>query len=327
MRITHLRQADLNLLVVFSVLAEERSASRSAKRLALSQPAVSRALQRLRATFHDDLLVRTAEGYEPTPRGQRLLQELAVILPRLDRLLKGVEFNPGEEQATFRVSGTDNAAHVLCPALCKSMLPWADKVSLRMVGWHDGVFEDLERGRLDLSLNADDGHTPERFLRQIIYEDDFVCVVAKESRHARRITLDDYVKGLHVGIDTLGGRQTIPEQRLAALDRGRRCAVEVPYFTAAMRCVAGTELIATVPRRMAAREPDDPAVKIVEAPAELGSFRYLMVWHARVNSDAAHAWLRSLVREAGNALAAEPARAAPARPARPEQRRPRRRSR
>src|SRR6266567_813436 len=70
MRITQLRQADLNLLVVFSVLAEERNVSRAAKRLLLSQPAVSRALQRMRDTFHDDLLVRTAKGYEPTPQGE-----------------------------------------------------------------------------------------------------------------------------------------------------------------------------------------------------------------------------------------------------------------
>src|ERR1700745_3615062 len=89
MRVTQLRQADLNLLIVFTVLAEERNVTRAAARLFLSQPAVSRALQRLRDTFHDDLLIRTANGYEPTPKGQRLLQELATMLPRLDRLMAG----------------------------------------------------------------------------------------------------------------------------------------------------------------------------------------------------------------------------------------------
>jgi len=83
MRITQLRQADLNLLVVFAALAEERSVSRAAARLFLSQPALSRALRRLREMFRDDLLIRTPLGYEPTPRGERLLQELAIMLPRL----------------------------------------------------------------------------------------------------------------------------------------------------------------------------------------------------------------------------------------------------
>src|SRR4029077_11237347 len=99
MRVTQLRQADLNLLIVFTVLAEERNVTRAAARLFLSQPAVSRALQRLRDTFHDDLLIRTANGYEPTPKGHRLQQDLATMLPRLDRLMAGGDFDPGTEDA------------------------------------------------------------------------------------------------------------------------------------------------------------------------------------------------------------------------------------
>src|ERR1700749_1457511 len=106
MRITQLRQADLNLLIVFTVLAEERSVSRAASRLLRSQPAVSRSFQRLKELFEDDLLVRGPGGYEPTPRGERLLQELETILPRLDRLLSGSSFNPATEEAHFRIAAT-----------------------------------------------------------------------------------------------------------------------------------------------------------------------------------------------------------------------------
>src|SRR5260370_19816729 len=94
MRITHLRQVDLNLLVVFTVLAEERNVTRAAARLLLSQPAVSRALQRLRDMFHDDLLIRRSSRYELTPKGQRLLHELETSLPRLDQLLSDRDFDP-----------------------------------------------------------------------------------------------------------------------------------------------------------------------------------------------------------------------------------------
>ena len=103
MRLTQLRQADLNLLVVFAVFAEERNVSRTAERLLLSQPAVSRALQRLRETFHDDLFVRSSAGYELTPQGQHLLEELESMLPRLDRLLSGSNFDPSAEQTSFRI--------------------------------------------------------------------------------------------------------------------------------------------------------------------------------------------------------------------------------
>src|ERR1700752_1466694 len=101
MRITHLRQADLNLLVVFTALAEERNVTRAASRLLLSQPAVSRASGRLRDMFDDDLLIRTSSGYEPTPKGQRLLHELESTLPRLDRLLSGTDFDPTTEETSF----------------------------------------------------------------------------------------------------------------------------------------------------------------------------------------------------------------------------------
>jgi DNA-binding transcriptional LysR family regulator len=161
---------------------------------------------------------------------------------------------------------------------------------------------------LDLAFTADDGHTPERFCREVLYEDEHVCVVSKEHASKPRITLKDYVKSAHIAIGTLAGRQTIAEQRLATLGLQRTIAFEVPYFSVACRCVAGTPLIATVPSRMAQAEPSDPRVKLVGAPAELGRFGYLMVWHQRVDSDAAHAWLRSQIRTVGRSLPAPKSR-------------------
>ena len=108
MRATPLRQVDLNLLVVFTAVAEERNITRAASRLLLSQPAVSRALTRLGDMFHDDLLIRTRNGYEPTPKGQRLLLELETMLPRLDRFMAGGEFDPADEEVTFRIAATDH---------------------------------------------------------------------------------------------------------------------------------------------------------------------------------------------------------------------------
>lgn len=303
MRITQLRQVDLNLLVVFTALAEERSVTGAATRLFLSQPAVSRALQRLRDMFHDDLLIRTPGGYQPTARGERLQQELTIILPRLDRLLSGGTFDPQVENAAFRIAVSDNAAHVLCPPFSRRMQRYADRISVQFIALHEGTFEAMERGRLDLTLNADDGHTPERCHRAEIYADDFVCVVARSSRYGRRLTLKQYLDASHVGVGVLTGRQTIPDQRLAALGHKRTWAVEVPYFTAAVRCVRGTDLIATVPRRLAELDRHSPDVKFVQPPAELKGFRYLMIWHPRLHTDAAHVWLRSIVAAVGKEVA------------------------
>jgi DNA-binding transcriptional LysR family regulator len=303
MRITHLRQADLNLLVVFTTLAEERNVTRAAARLLLSQPAVSRALQRLRDMFHDDLLIRTSRGYELTPKGQRLLQELESTLPRLDRLLSGSDFDPATEETTFRIAATDHASHVLCPLLCTTVLPVGGKIAFDFVALHDGTFAAMEKGRLDLLLNADDGHLPARFASETIFEDDFACVVAKESSFSRALTLKQYLAASHVGVGILGGLQTIPEKRLAAVGEKRHCPIWVPYFATAIRCVAGGNLIATVPRRMAELEARSLSLKILKPPEIFGKFKYLMAWHPRMNSDAAHLWLRATILEAGRSLA------------------------
>jgi DNA-binding transcriptional LysR family regulator len=304
MRITHLRQADLNLLVVFAALAEERNVSRAAERLLLSQPAVSRALQRLRGTFHDDLLIRTGSGYEPTPKGERLLQELSTTLPRLDRFLSGGEFDPDAEETTFRVAVTDHASHVLGPVICRTVLPQVPKVSFDFIAFGDQTFDAIEKGRLDLLLNADDGYLPPHFERETIFEDGFACVAASGSNYSRKLTLKQYRGATHVGVGILGGIQTIPDKRLAAIGAKRRCAIWVPYFSAAIRCLPGTALLATVPARMARFEGGNPHLKVLRPPDVLGRFRYLMAWHPRMNTDASHLWLRKVIREAGTGLLA-----------------------
>jgi DNA-binding transcriptional LysR family regulator len=295
MRITQLRQADLNLLVVFTVLADERSVSRAATRLFLSQPAVSRALQRLRDMFHDDLLVHSAAGYEPTLQGQRLMEELEVILPRLDRLLSGSSFNPEIEQARFRIAATDAGTSIVAPALCREVLPSAKKVFLDFVPWRDSGFEDLTRGGLDLLLGADATNPPSPLQSEVIYEEEFVCVVAAKSAHTRRLTIKQYLEAEHIRVSVTAGSHT-PEKRLAK-GHNRRVVIQVPYADAAIRCVAGTTLIATVPKRFAVIEQHNPAIRILQAPAELSRYKYLMIWHPRVNTDAAHVWLRAAIRQ------------------------------
>jgi DNA-binding transcriptional LysR family regulator len=303
MRLTQLRQTDLNLLIVFAVLAEERTVSRAATRLLLSQPAVSRALQRLRDTFHDDLLIRTAKGYEPTPQGERLLKELEVMLPRLDRLIAGPSFDPATEHTSFRIAATDNATSIIAPILCRDVLPIAKQIRFTFIAWRDDVFDDLAHGSLDLALIGDEGHVPSQLQTKVIYEEEFVCIVSAQAHYSRQVTLKQYLEAEHIGIGVVEGSQNIPEKRLATHGHRRRTVATVPYFGAALRCVVGTELIATVPRRFAAVEGHNPAIKILKPPPEMSGFKYLMIWHPRVSTDAAHTWLRTTISNAGTSIA------------------------
>ena len=301
MRLAQLRQADLNLLVVFAVFAEERNISRAAERLLLSQPAVSRSLQRLRDMFHDDLFVRTAVGYELTPQGQRLLQELEVMLPKLDRLLSGSSFDPSGEQASFRIAVTDNAAAILIPVLCRDVLPAAKKVRFEFVAWHKGIFDDVMHGSVDLAFSASIVEAPSPLVSQTIYEEEFVCAVDGRSPYKKALTISQYMQAEHICVSILGGLQVAPDKPLMAKGYRRQIAIHVPYFETAVRCVQGTKLIATIPRKFVEAMQPSPTIKFLKPPPEVAGFRYVMTWHPRLNTDAAHTWLRATMRRIGAA--------------------------
>ena len=161
------------------------------------------------------------------------------MLPRLDRLLSGGDFDPQAEEATFRVAVTDHASHVLCPLICRMVLPEASKVSIEFVSFGDQTFDAIEKGRLDLMLNADDGYLPPHFASEMIFDDSFSCVAAKESEYPGVLTLKQYMAAQHVGL---------------------------------------------------------------KPPEVLGRFNYLMARHPRMNTDAAHIWLRRAIRQTGKAL-------------------------
>ena len=130
MRLEKLRQVDLNLLITFAAIAEEKSVTAAASRLLLSQPAVSRALQRARAMFQDDLLLRSPQGFELTLRGRKILQELEGLLPRMENLVTPNLFDPTRETSHFRISGPDNVCTVVVPRLCGQYANGATKCSL-----------------------------------------------------------------------------------------------------------------------------------------------------------------------------------------------------
>ena len=297
MRLTQLRQSDLNLLVYFVALVEEKTISRAAKRLGLSQPAVSRSLQRLRELFKDDLLVRRTRQYETTPRGQVLLQELTVILPQLERLIAGKEFDPYTEQASFRLAASDSLAHLFGPALAKA---YAERQNLTFLfqAYTDDRFSDLEANRFDLLLDAEFRALPPTLRSEVLFEEKLVCAVARESAYRKKLSLAQYLAADHVCISVLENQQAVPDIALTKVGAARRCAFTLPYFSVGLSMIAGTSLVATLPCKLAELLVNPEQTRIVSAPDELGSFRYLMIWHSRQDLEVRHLWLRQAIREA-----------------------------
>jgi DNA-binding transcriptional LysR family regulator len=303
MRLEKLRQVDLNLLIVLAAIAEEKSITSAADRLRLSQPAVSRALQRARAMFHDELLVRSQGGFEATLRGRKILQELEVLLPRIHRLVMPSAFNPASERTVFRIAGPDNVCSVVLPRLCRRYAKARHRVSFEFLPWQADALEMLEHGKLDLVLNIDDGLLPSHFSSEKLYREDWICAVARESRLGGQLSLKQYAAANHLVVATLPGIQAIPDKQLAALGLARRSSFRLPYFSAALHCLPGTELVLTLTSGMKESVERNSSLRLVTAPRELQPFHFLMVWHPRLNTDGRHAWLREAMRAAARGSA------------------------
>src|SRR5256712_4699675 len=155
MREVHLRTLDLNLVHALQALLEERHVTRAAKRSFLSQPAMSRALERLREMFGDPLLVRNGRVYERTVRGERVLRELESLMPRLEAMVRGEEFDPARSQERFRVAMTDHASMILMPPVVERIRTAAANVKIEASAWNDRIYEDIAAGRIDAALSAE----------------------------------------------------------------------------------------------------------------------------------------------------------------------------
>jgi len=269
MRTEHVGRADLNLLRTLFVLLEERHITRAASRCFLSQPAMSRALERLREAFGDELLIRVGRTYERTARGERVLQDLGNLLPQLDLLLRGEEFDPAHSEERFRLTMTDHASVVVLPELVRRVSSAAPHARLELMPWHDV----------------------------------FVCVVASRHPYKKtRFTLTEYLKYRHIVVDVLSGQQTPVDRPLAVLGLKRSVGLVLPYFLPACLAVAKSHMILTTPARLARELEKRAPVRVIKAPREITGFKYEMTWHARLTADAAHAWFRDQVRAVARAL-------------------------
>ncbi|MFJ5176843.1 LysR family transcriptional regulator [Streptomyces griseoviridis] len=293
----HIERADLNLLGPLSALLAERHVSRAAELAGMSQPAMSRALRRLRDAFGDELLVRTPSGYQLTPRAARIQRQLGAVVPQLETLFAPETFDPANASERFRIAGTDYAS-IFVPALFQRLFRGSPRSTLHFGRWYDGVFEDIDHGLVDLLFYATRKATP-GLRSEHLFDDEFVCVMARDHPLADRqqLTLGDYLDSTHVIVATVGGRQTAIDDLLEQRRTPRRAGLTVPYHSVAPLALPGTRLIATLPRRIAAEHASDPALRTSPAPQEIPPLRYHMTWHPRLDDDPAQRWLRDSVRE------------------------------
>lgn len=292
-----LDRLDLNQLIALEALLAERSVSRAAQRLFLSQSAMSWTLARLREHFGDPLLVRAGKSMILTPFAAALVAPLCDALLRVRSIVaRRPDMPVAETERVLRIVASDYVAHTVLAQAMAVAAREAPRVSLQLhslVDFQPGTFEE---GRIDLLVSAHpllDARHPSMPL----LSDDYVAVVARENTAvSSSLTMDQYLAAGHVVVRWRGGRiVTMDEAAMRDMDLHRREEVVIPHFTLVPPFVLGTARIATVQRRLATILTDHQPLRIVELAFALPSIDIAMQWHRYCDDDPMIRWLRNLL--------------------------------
>lgn len=297
---------DLNLLPIFVALMEERSVTRAAERVGMTQPALSNALARLRTTLQDQLFVCGRYGIQPTPIALELAPVIAEALARLDDAVLGQQdIDPAEAERLLTIAPNGYVEFVLVPAIVSRLQKAAPgiKISLTPYG-NDLADTGVISGTTALVLGRI-VDPPDNLVVQHLMDEGLACVVrADHPEIGDGITRDQFERLKHVNVVPPGRMRAGLFQALAQQKIKREVAISVTNFFAVAEMVAVTDHIATLPDLICRRLAHDPRLKVLPAPVDLGSFPVEMAWHVRYRQDPAHRWLRSLISDVAAKLTA-----------------------
>ncbi len=285
---------DLNLLRAFDALIETRKVSSAADRIGITQPALSNALSRLRAALGDELFTRSPRGMQPTPYALLLAPVISESLQNIERALeRRAQFDPQQSTRRFRIAMTDIGEIYFLPRLLKHLEQHAPNVTIATARNSEiDVANELASGDLDLAL----GWLPKLgtgFFQKRLFEQHHRCLMSATNPLAKgALTLPRFLLAKHAVVTSAGTGHARVEAIMQRRGIKRFIALELPHFVAVPYVVRDSELIVTVPEKLAL-EAAEPFGLVVRTPpiADL-SFQVNMFWHRRVQKDDANKWLR-----------------------------------
>lgn len=293
-----MKELDLRLLSVFDEVYKTRSVSGAAEVLDMSQPAVSVALAKLRRHFGDLLFVRTSTGMEPTPLGEGLVRPVREALTALDAVLGHHQaFDPASSHRTFRVCMTDISQLVLLPRLWERLRVSAPHIHIEIVPLSTDIGRQLESGEADLAL----GFMPQLeagFYQTVLFEQTFVCLVSAHHPRVRKsLSLTQFQREDHAVISSSGAAPLLIDQAIAKQGIQRKVAVKIPNFIGAALVVERTDLVITIPARLAEVLRDRGDLRSFPVPFPLPGYQVKQHWHERYHQDPGSRWLRQVIAE------------------------------
>lgn len=288
---------DLNLLLALEILLEEGSVTGAARRLGVTQPAVSHKLRRLREALDDELFVPGPRGLVPTERARSLAAPLRAALEQLAATLADEDpFDPRTAQHNFIMTGADLFEFAGLPYLLDLMASDAPGVTLTVVPRNNETLDRMERGEVHYAFGVS---FPSRAgLRQVKLFDEPLVVIGRRNHPAFRggLTLAKYLAADHVLVAPGGRPGGIVDDALATLGHARRVVIRVAHFTPAPSLVARSNLLLTAPESLGREAAKSLAVSRRPVPLDLPRVPSLMAWHERFERDPAHRWFREATR-------------------------------
>ena len=290
---------DLNLLSVFQEVYRERQISAAARRLGLSQSAVSNALARLRRAFGDELFVRTVSGMQPTPLAMQMAEPIGVAMAQVALALnQRSRFDPAASKRRFVLAMTDVGEIYFMPPLierCRQLAPLVEISSVRAGA--AALKQEMEGGRVDLAIGPFEEVSDALYQRQL-FRQPYVTMFRKGHPLGKgELSLERFVQAGHVLVTSNEG----PYERInALLERagvGPMVRFRVPHFTAVPYIVGSSDLVVTVPQKLAERAAQPFGLEWVVPPLALPPLQTNVFWHRRYNQDPGNQWLRALLAE------------------------------
>ena len=288
---------NLNLVPALSALLSEASVSRAARRVGVSQSAMSHSLARLREVFDDPLLVSQGRSMVLTPRARQLARDLPEALQHLGAALRGPEpFDPSTAEDVFTIATFDYFELTTLPTLMAYLSEHAPRVRLKLERIGRGTAQALSEGRIDLVLAGPGIASGAGVVSRKLYRDPFKVVVrADHPEVGRRITLEQYLALDHVLIRVEGRDVGAVDRVLAARGLVRRIGLWVPHFVSAPLAVASSDMITTLASGWAHRARELLGVRVLEPPVPIPDVPVHMYWAKAHRDDPARKWLRELV--------------------------------
>jgi DNA-binding transcriptional LysR family regulator len=293
-----LASLDLNLLVVFDAIVKDRNITRAARRVGLSQPAMSSALARLRRTFNDPLFVRTGNGMQPTPYAQLLAPPIQRACELVASSLEiETAFDPLAATRTFQFYMSDIGEGVFLPRLLAALAERAPRIKVQVLRIPEyGEQAAMAAGDVDVAV----GFFPDLkagFFQQRLYVDEFVCLLRADYPLPKGgLSVKQFSEMRHAVITTAGTGHEAAVERAVAKHR-LRVALTIPHFLAMPAIVSQTDYIVTVPRRLALAFASYPGIRMVDSPIKIPPFELKQHWHERYHNDPANRWIRALIAE------------------------------